>query len=191
MLTQISFPQGQNPPHPPTVTVEKILIPTTVTTEATIQAEIYRQLMDRGIRSVLEFRIDDCRFDIAVVNPDNHLVAIIECKNYRTEGKDFNTNTKQYGKYSKYGVPVIGCVRQDDIAGVVLRISNLLNPEALDVDRLYEAFPDLVNQDFKKWYLNAFWNLGGSKVAALAESARKGNNPRALFSYLIKQEMVK
>jgi hypothetical protein len=182
-----SFPQ----PETTTVTTaEKLLIPTTVTTEAMVQAELYSALQAKGIRCVLEYRINNhCRLDCAVAGTDNQLVAIVECKNYRNIDKPFNESTKQFAKYSSFGVPVIGCVRLTDIDGVVLRIQNLLGSESLDTDKLFESLRDLTNDSFRAWYCDAFWKLGGAKVVQIADQARKGNRPRNLFSWLLKQEL--
>lgn len=185
-LESISFPQ----PVPTTVTTaKKFLIPTTVTTEAMVQAELYMQLKAAGIKPILEFRAPGSRFDCIVVDAEGYLAAIIECKNYKRNDKEFNTETKQYQKYSEFGAPVIGCPNMAAIPGVVLQIRNLLGDSEFNVDALYEKLPDLVNDSFKAWYCAAFWKLGGAKVTDVAEQARKGKNPRRLFSWLLKQEL--
>ena len=51
---------------------------------------------------------------------------IIECKNYRDPNHAYNAATKQFAKYSQYGVPVIGCVRMADIEDVVAQVKAIL-----------------------------------------------------------------
>jgi len=45
--------------------------------------------------------------------------------------------------------------------------------------------------DMTAWYCKAFKVLGEGKYTAIAGMAKKGNNPKALFGWLLKQEMNK
>ena len=45
--------------------------------------------------------------------------------------------------------------------------------------------------DMTGWYCKAFKTLGEGRYTMIAQSARKGNNPKALFGWLLKQEMAK
>lgn len=56
-------------------------------------------------------------------------------------------------------------------------------------DFLFDALPDLVNEQFKPWYCRMFYKLGKDRVLHLASVARNdGKNPRAYFSKLLKME---
>lgn len=56
-------------------------------------------------------------------------------------------------------------------------------------DFLFDALPDLVNEQFKPWYCRMFYKLGKDRVLHLASVARSdGKNPRAYFSKLLKME---
>lgn len=45
--------------------------------------------------------------------------------------------------------------------------------------------------DMTAWYCKAFKTLGEGRYTMIAQSARKGNNPKALFGWLLKQELNK
>lgn len=45
--------------------------------------------------------------------------------------------------------------------------------------------------DMTGWYCKAFKSLGEGRYTMIAQSARKGNNPKALFGWLLKQELSK
>lgn len=45
--------------------------------------------------------------------------------------------------------------------------------------------------DMTAWYCKAYKLIGESRYSMVAKSARSGNNPRNLFSWLLKQEMNK
>jgi hypothetical protein len=56
------------------------------------------------------------------------------------------------------------------------------------VDLLCEDLRDLINPDFKRWYIKRFYQLGKEKVMTLASIARADAivDKRKLFSRLIK-----
>ena len=63
------------------------------------------------------------------------------------------------------------------------------NNKKYDNDFLFEALPDLVNEQFRPWYCRVFYKLGKDRVLHLASVARSdGKNPRAYFSKLLKME---
>lgn len=45
--------------------------------------------------------------------------------------------------------------------------------------------------DMTAWYCKAYRTIGEGKYMMIANMARKGNNPKALFGWLLKQEMGK
>lgn len=56
-------------------------------------------------------------------------------------------------------------------------------------DMLYSQLKDLVNEQFKKWYLKQFNRIGYRKVLEIASEARAdGKDPRKLFSMLLKTQ---
>lgn len=57
-----------------------------------------------------------------------------------------------------------------------------------DNDYLYEQNSDLVNNQFKAWYMKQFYRLGKERVMILAAQARAdGKQPAKLFSLLLKK----
>jgi hypothetical protein len=72
--------------------------------EANIQAELYHQCKLRGIKIYLEYRHEGCVFDAVIVR-DFEIVAIVECKSYNSSDVP-NLTTKQYARYSSFGVPL-------------------------------------------------------------------------------------
>lgn len=63
------------------------------------------------------------------------------------------------------------------------------NNKKYDNDHLFDALPDLVNEQFKPWYCRMFYQLGKDRVLRLASIARSdGKNKRAYFSKLLKME---
>lgn len=57
-------------------------------------------------------------------------------------------------------------------------------------DHLFEQLSDLVNQQYRAWYMKLFYKLGKDKVLKLASVARADakSNPRGYFSKLLKTE---
>lgn len=56
-----------------------------------------------------------------------------------------------------------------------------------DNDHLYDQLGDLVNNQFKGWYMKQFYRLGKDKVLVLASQAKAdGKYPAKLFSKLLK-----
>jgi hypothetical protein len=45
--------------------------------------------------------------------------------------------------------------------------------------------------DLTGWYCKAYIAMGEGKYSAIASMARKGNKPKSLFGWLLKQEMSK
>jgi hypothetical protein len=90
--------------------------------EFEIQAELYSLLKDEEGYDVRgEVRVDDrkqpkgyrqCRFDL-VVYEDKVAKFIIEVKDRKP--KNFNKNTRQFKKYSSFGIPLFYCFGLDEI----------------------------------------------------------------------------
>ena len=60
----------------------------------------------------------------------------------------------------------------------------------VEVNKVFESLlPDLATLEFKAWYCKVIYKLRPPKVLELADAARKGKEPRKLFSALIKGEM--
>lgn len=56
-----------------------------------------------------------------------------------------------------------------------------------DNDNLYKQLGDLVNPQFKPWYMKQFYRIGKDKVLILASQARSdGKQSSKLFSLLLK-----
>jgi len=70
-----------------------------------VQAEVYRQLVNDGIKVAVEYKYLDCRFDLVVVK-GSQILAIIETKKAPKVNKKY-TSVKQLNKYSRFGIPVI------------------------------------------------------------------------------------
>src|SRR5438045_370875 len=60
----------------------------------------------------------------------------------------------------------------------------------VEVNKVFETLlPDLATLEFKAWYCKVIYKLQPPKVLELADAARKGKEPRKLFSALVKGEM--
>ena len=91
---------------------------------ADLQAEFYRFCCKEGVPVSLEYKYENCRFD-AVIHNKGFVVAIIEIKSYRSK-KPAKLNTKQFAKYSQYGIPVFYVVRMKDIIPTIKSIKQIL-----------------------------------------------------------------
>ena len=91
--------------------------------EANIQAEVYRQLRNKGIKCCLEYRFyiesmnSYIRADVIIIQNDN-IVAIIECKSRKKEGNP-NKDGRQYQKYRALGIPFIYCMTFKEVPKIV------------------------------------------------------------------------
>ena len=58
-----------------------------------------------------------------------------------------------------------------------------------DADALYERLPDLVNDQFRKWYIKQFYRLGSDRVFQMAAVARADarTDSRRYFSTMLKR----
>lgn len=97
------------------------------TTEATLQAEIYHQLRKKNIKSVLEYKINNCITDIAVLDSTENICCAIEVK--RNRKREVKRTSKQYNKYEKLGIPFIYCVHESRIKDTVDLIQRYINKE--------------------------------------------------------------
>jgi len=94
-------------------------------TGADLQAECYYRLKLLSIESYLEYRHKNCRFDM-IIPKGNKIIAIIEFKAYRRSHSNLRSgNTKQFKKYSSYGIPVIYCKGKDEIDQTINQIKQL------------------------------------------------------------------
>lgn len=95
--------------------------------EANIQAAIYKRLVDENIECYLEYRIKEfkLRADLIVVK-NSKIICACEIKSYKTL-KNTNTNTKQFKKYFKLGIPIFYCSRLEQVNLVTDKILNLYN----------------------------------------------------------------
>jgi hypothetical protein len=60
----------------------------------------------------------------------------------------------------------------------------------VEVNSVFETLlPDLATVEFKAWCCGAIYKLRPPKILELADMARKGKEPRKLFSALIKGEL--
>jgi len=97
--------------------------------EANIQAEIYHRLKQEKIYSYLEYKYENCRFDIVV--PDlkkEKVLVIIEVKS-KIRTSPTRRKTKQQLKYERFGVPVLYCNSMEDVASVIDKVKSLIGKE--------------------------------------------------------------
>lgn len=116
--------------------------PKNSTTEANIQAELYHRLKILNINSYLEYTVDDCRFDIVVLdNKRENILLIIECK--KEEIKQTNSKTDQLIKYRRYNIPimVVSCDKEIDKA------TEIIQSVMIDKDRNGYLFRDYANKN--------------------------------------------
>lgn len=92
--------------------------------EANIQAEVYHQLKLLNIPCYLEYKVDNCRFDIVLLSKDlKNIIAIIEIKSHsekRVNSKKGILKTgKQYQKYNQYGLPLLYCTTMNTVPELI------------------------------------------------------------------------
>lgn len=122
--------------------------------EANIQAEIYRRCKELDIECYLEYKHEHCRFDIVIVR-DELIIGIIEVKNsVRTK---INKRTRQYKKYSSYGVPLHYCLGQNYVDSTINQIINWLRPPSQQM-----SFP--LHRGFGYNKERAGWNTRDSSL---------------------------
>lgn len=68
--------------------------------------------------------------------------------------------------------------------------SQISDLSSVDVNKIIRS-TELVDQQWFPWHAKAVKALGPTKYLDIADLAKTGNNPRTLFSHLLKQEMVK
>ena len=100
--------------------------PPTKIPESNVQAEIYRQLRNRGIKCCLEYRMECAKYsrhiraDIAIVKEDE-IICLVECKS-RKVGAKLNINTRQFNCYRSLGVDFFYCLGWHEIKTTVNKI---------------------------------------------------------------------
>jgi nicotinate-nucleotide pyrophosphorylase len=94
--------------------------------EANIQAEIYHVCKKNGIGCLLEYKIDNCRFDVVLFDTGTQeIYAIIEVKSFKyhtNKAWSGNEDTKQMRKYKTYGLPVYIIGRMEHVSKTVKMI---------------------------------------------------------------------
>lgn len=104
-----------------------LIIPRRGTTEATLQAEIYHQLRKKKIKSVLEYKINNCITDIAVLDSADNICCTIEVKRNKT--REVKRTSKQYNKYKDLGIPFIYCTHESCVKDTVNLVQRYINKE--------------------------------------------------------------
>ena len=92
--------------------------------EANILAEFYCQCKAAGLNCFLEHTYRGSRFD-AVIIKDDFIVAIVEVKSY-SNTRPPNTETKQFEKYRRFGVPLFWITRLSQVSEVVKGIQDFM-----------------------------------------------------------------
>lgn len=97
--------------------------------EANVQAELYRMLWNESTPCYLEYKVGNCRFDLVLLNrTESKVLAIVEVKNhvYRGESEVRKPNiTKQFQKYSAFGVPLIYCLGEEQVESVFIQLKKI------------------------------------------------------------------
>lgn len=104
-----------------------LITPRRGTTEATLQAEIYHQLRKKKIKSVLEYKINNCITDIAVLDSADNICCTIEVKRNKT--REVKHTSKQYNKYKNLGIPFIYCTHESCVKDTVNLVQRYINKE--------------------------------------------------------------
>ena len=90
--------------------------------DANIQAEVYHRLRNICIPCYLEYKYENSRFDMVILDKTmKNIIAIVEFKFYRYVSslkRDYRI-TKQYKKYSKYNLPLLYCRHKTEINRVI------------------------------------------------------------------------
>lgn len=73
--------------------------------ESNIQAYFFHKCIENGLNCILEYKLNNSRFDCVLLDDDFNITSIIEFKSYKT-CKPAKKNTGQIKKYKKYGFPV-------------------------------------------------------------------------------------
>jgi len=95
--------------------------------EFEVQSHLYEILKSMGLNVRGEVKFEHCLFDLVIYDSENKPICIIEVKK-RKEGYSIDRykKTKQYAKYTQYGVPLIVCGNYNDIIPTIERITKLL-----------------------------------------------------------------
>ncbi len=82
-----------------------------------VQCELYRKAVMCGLKPIVEYKYENCRFDVVMVYNDQ-IFAIIEVKNY-VRPYFVPPVTKQMDKYSQLGLPLFLCRSFQDVDYIV------------------------------------------------------------------------
>lgn len=89
-----------------------MITPFNLIAEANTQAEIYHLCRLQNITCVLEYKIKNCRVDIAIIKAGK-ILGIVEVKNYKRERAV--KSTRQIRKYRDLGYPLFVCRNYKDV----------------------------------------------------------------------------
>lgn len=83
----------------------------------------------------------------------------------------------------------IGATLQRQAPRVQVPQKGFLKPHLsfVDIDKIVNANADLVDCNFRVWHCQVAYKIGRAKYFELASQARTGNQPKKLFSKLLKQ----
>lgn len=74
-------------------------------TEADVQALLFGECRDEGLFVTLEYRIGNCRADLALIGPDDAPVALVEVKRDATFRSNPRRRPRQWHRYEATGLP--------------------------------------------------------------------------------------
>lgn len=103
--------------------------------EVNIQAELYHQCKLRGITCFLGYRVKrpgehTCYFD-AVILKDNRIACIVEVKSHLERYTvPRSRKTKQFRRYSSFGIPVLYLTRMDYMDLFFKQLTNILSTKS-------------------------------------------------------------
>lgn len=104
--------------------------------EANVQAELYRQLRNKGIRCCLEYKMktpkgENVRVDCVIMDANDFIILLVETKSSKRENKRVNTGTRQYERYEDLGLPFTYCINTKDAEPIVEAVHRGLIPQGV------------------------------------------------------------
>lgn len=102
--------------------------------EANVQAELYRQLRNKGLRCCLEYKMktpkgENVRVDCIIFDENNFIVLLVETKSSKRPDKRVNTGTRQFERYKDLGLPFTYCINTKDAEPIVEAVHRGLIPQ--------------------------------------------------------------
>ena len=101
--------------------------------EANIVKDLIIKLNDNNITTSIEYKIKKSRVDIVVIK-DNLVKCCIEVK--KNTRKEFNTNTRQYKRYTQIGLPTIYCLGSKNINKTVEIVKDKMLKDTVKVEMI-------------------------------------------------------